>query len=117
MENNNVKNQKLRVWWNPQVGASETFYIPVTSVEEGKKVMDLLSAYDCFQWNQNIKGDYCNVGGLEMWDENEKEWVDWEYEDEEHYYDNVDDYCDEISSQSEILNDFSRAVLGQVSFE
>ena len=29
---------KLRVWWIPQVGAiSEAFYVPVQSVEEGKK--------------------------------------------------------------------------------
>ncbi len=117
MENNNLNNQKLRVWWNPQVGASETFYVPVTSIEEGKKVMDLLSAYDCFQWNQNIKGDYCNFGGLEMWDEKEQEWVNWEYENEEQYYDNVDDYCDEVSSQTEILNEFSKALFEQVHFD
>lgn len=29
---------KLRVWWIPQVSLScDTFYIPVQSVEEGKK--------------------------------------------------------------------------------
>lgn len=117
MKNNNLNNQKLRVWWNPQVGASETFYVPVTSIEEGKKVMDLLSAYDCFQLNNQVKGDYCNVGGLEMWDEEEQEWVDWEYEDEEHCYDNVDDYCDEISSQSKMLNEFSKTLFEQVHFD
>ena len=29
---------KLRVWWIPQVGStSKPFYVPVQSVEEGKK--------------------------------------------------------------------------------
>ena len=29
---------KLRVWWIPQVGATEgSFYVPVETVEEGKK--------------------------------------------------------------------------------
>lgn len=33
---------KLRVWWIPQVGATEgAFYIPVETIEEGKKVMDM----------------------------------------------------------------------------
>ena len=36
--------EKLRVWWIPQVGLSDAFYIPVKSVEEGKKVMDILAA-------------------------------------------------------------------------
>lgn len=36
---------KLRVWWIPQVGATEdSFYVPVETVEEGKKVMDMLTA-------------------------------------------------------------------------
>ena len=48
-------NNKLRVWWIPQVGSSNRFYIPVKSVEEGKKVMDLLAAYDMFQLQNNIK--------------------------------------------------------------
>lgn len=51
-------NNKLRVWWIPQVGSSNRFYIPVKSVEEGKKVMDLLAAYDMFQLQNNIKPDF-----------------------------------------------------------
>jgi hypothetical protein len=27
---------KLRVWWIPQVGINETFYVPVGTPEEGK---------------------------------------------------------------------------------
>ena len=46
--------EKLRVWWIPQVGLSDAFYIPVKSVEEGKKVMDILAAYDAFQLQNNI---------------------------------------------------------------
>ncbi len=47
---------KLRVWWIPQVGADGgSFYIPVDTVEEGRKVMDLLAAYDAFQLQNRIK--------------------------------------------------------------
>lgn len=32
------KMDKLRVWWIPQAGATEdSFYVPVETVEEGKK--------------------------------------------------------------------------------
>lgn len=64
---------KLRVWWVPQVGIRQTFYIPVKTVEGGKKIMDILAAYDLFQLQNNVKPDYSNVGGLQMWDEEEKE--------------------------------------------
>lgn len=34
---------KLRVWWIPQAGATEgAFYVPVKTVEEGKKVMEMI---------------------------------------------------------------------------
>ena len=32
----------LRVWQIPQVGIKETFYVPVSTVEERKKILDLL---------------------------------------------------------------------------
>ena len=40
--------KKLRVWWNPQVGIQNAFYIPVKDEVEAKKTMDLLGAYDAF---------------------------------------------------------------------
>ena len=57
---------KLRVWWIPQAGATEdSFYVPVETVEEGKKVMDMLAAYDAYQRQNRIKPDYCNCGGVQ----------------------------------------------------
>ena len=117
MTKNKDMNQKLRVWWNPQLGASNTMLIPVTSVEEGKKILDLLAAYDCFLMNNHIRGDYCNTGGLEMWDEKSQEWNDWECETDDNYYSNVDEYCEEVSPQSELLKDFSEVLFSQVRFE
>lgn len=96
-----MKNQKMRVWWNPQVGVcDEHFYIPVHSVEEAKKIMDVLAYYDCYQMNQHVKCDYVNCGGLEVWDEIEQDWCDWCYEDNEKL-----DYCDAIDSYIELFSD------------
>lgn len=41
---------KLRVWWVSQMG-TDAIRIPVESVKETKKTMDLLSYFDCFQYN------------------------------------------------------------------
>ena len=62
-------NTQLRVWWIPQV-PGRPFHVPVSSVQEGVRIMDVLAKYDRFQFDNNIKPDYCNAGGLEMWDLN-----------------------------------------------
>lgn len=105
--------EKLRVWWIPQVGIEETFYIPVNTVEEGKKILDLLAAYDAFQLQNKVKPNYCNVGGLQMFDEEEGEWNDWYMETEEDYYDDVDEYCEQCKKAQE-LAEFSQALFKQL---
>ena len=77
--------KKLQVWWIPQV-PMKSFEVPVQSVEEGVKIMNVLADYDAFQFENRIKPDYCNAGGLCQWDENSDGegtpgWVDW-YDEE-----------------------------------
>jgi len=90
---------KLRVWWIPQV-PMKSFNVEVESVEEGIKILDTLSSYDIFQIDNNIKPDCCNVGGLQLFDPEDKEdspegsWVDWYYEDELNYFDDPDEYLE-----------------------
>ena len=82
---------KYRVWWIPQLGIKQTFYVPVDSPEEGKKVMDVLAYYDLFQLQNKVKPDYMNTGGLEVYEDGE--WVDWYYDDEQGYFDSIHEYC------------------------
>jgi hypothetical protein len=77
-----MKNGSLRVWWIPQV-PGKAFKIPVNSVEEVGLLLDVLAAYDAFQFENNIKPDYSNMGGLEVWQndsdgEGTPGWMDWE---------------------------------------
>ena len=104
--------KKMRVWWCPQIGHGLSFYVPVKTVEEAKRLMDTLVAYDQFQFENNIKPDFCNAGGLQVWDEENQEWIDWEYEDDGDYYDDVDEYFD----GNEEMEKFTREVFGQVNF-
>ena len=60
--------KKLQVWWVPQV-PMKAFEVEVSSVAEGAKVMEVLAAYDLFQFENKVKPDYCNAGGLNQWSE------------------------------------------------
>lgn len=111
------KMKKLRVWWISQVSNCRTFYVPVDSVEDGKRLLDTLAAYDAFQFQNNIKPDYCNIGGLEVFNKSDNEWEDWYLETDGYYFDNVDDYCDSDScEQRKELEEFSQEVFKQIDW-
>ena len=80
----------LRVWWVPQV-PMKAFNIDVESLREGVKIMAVLGLYDIFQFENNIKPDYANGGGLIMFD-SDGEWVDWY--DEETGCDDPEEYLE-----------------------
>jgi len=65
---------KLRVWWIPQV-PMEPFHVEVETPEEAKKLLGILADYDLFQLDHNVKPDYSNAGGLEMFVDGE--WEEW----------------------------------------
>lgn len=79
----NPKNGDLKVWWIPQV-PMKSFEYPVSSPQEGFILLDALAKYDLFQLENNVKPDFCNIGGLSEFDEeliDESEdfdgWGDW----------------------------------------
>lgn len=104
---------KLRVWWIPQVGIKKAFYIPVNTPEEGRKLLDTLAAYDMFQFENDIKPDFSNIGGLEMFNEKYQEWEDWHSDDYE--YEDIDEYCEsDDCEQKDELEEFRQQVFGQI---
>lgn len=72
---------KLRVWWIPQIPGT-SFTVAVDSVAEGEKLLKILADYDTFQFEHNVKPDYCNAGGLLIFDPDddtdspEGSWID-----------------------------------------
>lgn len=69
---------QLRVWWIPQVPMGP-FYVDVINIREAKLLLKALADYDIFQFKNNVKPDYSNTGGLEVWDG--LEWAEWHDED------------------------------------
>lgn len=79
----NIKGD-LRVWWIPQVPGTP-FYVSVKTVDEAILLLNTLADYDCFQFENNIKPDYCNAGGLMVYDsedgEDDNAWTEWHNDD------------------------------------
>ncbi len=101
---------KLRVWHIPQV-PMKPFFVDVESVADGVRVMDALADYDLFQFDNNIKPDYCNASGMHVWDESLTEqdlvdmelndrWVDWFIEVGDDYFDDPREYLESISESA-----------------
>ena len=46
---------------------------------EAKLLLDTLALYDKFQYENEVKPDYdyCNAGGLEIFDPEDEEWIEW----------------------------------------
>ena len=64
----------------------KSFNCEVSSLAEGVKILDLLAAYNIFQFENKIKPDYCNAGGIQQWSadcdgEGTSGWEDWQDED------------------------------------
>lgn len=69
---------RLRVWWIPQIPlkkGEEPFYIDVSDIYEAKRTLDVLADYDMYQLEHNIKPDFSNVGGVELFEDGE--WLTW----------------------------------------
>jgi hypothetical protein len=75
---------ELQVWWIPQL-PMKPFEYPVPTIEAGAMLLDVLAKYDQFQFDNNIKPDYSNVGGL-AWKHpagTDDEWWDIDPKDED----------------------------------
>lgn len=68
----------LRIHWRPQIPCNQ-FYWPVRDLREAASILDMLAAYDDFQFSIRVKGDYSNSGGLEIF--RYGQWEEWESAD------------------------------------
>ena len=80
---NSPKRGDLMVYWHPQVPC-DAFKVPVSSPLEAKKILFTLARYDAFQYLKEIKGDYANAGGLQVFlpevaceEEDLDGWIEW----------------------------------------
>lgn len=105
-----IKLPKLRVWHIPQV-PMKAFHVECSSLEEAVKIKNALADYDLFQYENNVKGDYANANGIQMWNESltdqdlidmelDDRWVDWYIEAEDEYFDDPEEYLEYLSNKA-----------------
>ena len=73
--------KKLQVHHYPQMPC-EPFCVDVKDENEAFKIAKTLADQHLFMLGQNIIPDYSNIISVLMWDEDEKEWVDYHNEAE-----------------------------------
>lgn len=77
----------LVVWHIPQI-PMKSFYVKVDSWEQAVQVKDLLAYYDQFQYDNNVKPDYCNASGIQIYggqkylDEYREDWDSSKWSDD-----------------------------------
>lgn len=69
------KDGALRAWHIPQIPGA-AFHVEVKDVEDAKRILRLLAAYDQFQLDEGIRPDYSSVQGLETAD-GHGGWEEW----------------------------------------
>lgn len=84
----------LQVWWCPQI-PMPSFNVSVEDVDQAMLLLETLAKYDLFQFENSVKPDYCNVGGLSVWENGE--WIAWENDDG----DTIDELMREKALESE----------------
>lgn len=104
-----VKKRIMRVWHIPQI-PGKPFYIPVKNEKEAKKFLDALEGYDIFQFNNNVKPNFCNASGVEVFDEETNEWCDWYIETQDDYFEDIDEFLE----NDEVIQKFTEEIFSQV---
>lgn len=99
-ENNypNPKAGDLLVWWCGRIEAPPV-YFPVASVDEARRVLLILGAYDEYLAGKGIRSsDYDNAGGLLVYarndydtDDQDNTWEEWTDEEGYEILENPDD--------------------------
>lgn len=72
-------NTTVRVWWIPQVPMQAFEYI-VPDIKTGALLVDALAKYDLFQYENRVKPDFCNAGGVSFLD-TDGDWSDVDPDD------------------------------------
>jgi hypothetical protein len=72
----------LRIWYIPQI-PMKAYHRDITSVEEGRNLLDAIYELALFELEHRVKPDYSNAGGIERWEEDGEGGYAWSEVDED----------------------------------
>lgn len=79
----------LKVFYIPQM-PMKAFEVKVTSIAEGGRILDVIEQFSAFEFENRVKPDYCDMGGLVRYETDGEDGFDW-YDVEDHEVDGGDD--------------------------
>lgn len=85
----------LRVWYIHQCGSGEMFMRDVATIEEAKSILETIYDLANFLYESDELQDYCNGGGLEVYEPDDDggfEWCEWCDEDGRTIDEVINDY-------------------------
>jgi len=85
-------------------------------VGKSKKEAEQNAAYDAYQLQNGIKPDYCNTGGLQVYNPEIADYENWHLETEYDCFDDVDDYIESTGNADEI-DKFTNELFKQIDWE
>lgn len=68
---------KFKAWYIPQV-PMKAFEAERGTAEEAQAALDLITDFSIFEFDNKVKPDYSDAGGVVVWDEYEQEWIDYD---------------------------------------
>ncbi len=71
--------KKLRIYYI--ILGTDSYYQEVSSPEEAKLVIDAIADFLNAKVADGTFSDHCSAAGLEEWDEETQDWVEWHDED------------------------------------
>ena len=87
--------EKLRVWYI--IIGTETYYQEVNTPEEARLVIDSIARFLNTKMKEGVFPDHCSAAGLEVFDTDEKDWVEW-YDEEGR---DLDEHFEELEEGEE----------------
>jgi hypothetical protein len=68
---------KFKAWYIPQV-PMKAFEVEASTAAKAQTVLNILTDFSIFEFENKVKPDYCDAGGVVEWDEAAQEWFDIE---------------------------------------
>lgn len=66
----------LKVWYIPQVPMPH-FSVPAESLREAVKLLDAITSFSAFEFENRVKPDYSDAGGISRWESDGEGGYDW----------------------------------------
>ena len=71
---------RFRAWYVAKM-PMKAFTVETTNAIDAEKILDVLEDFSLFEIQNNVKPDYAEAGGIDIWDEEYQEWTDYHPED------------------------------------